>query len=405
MAVHVAGLGIVSPIGTGASRFAAALRAGTCGIVPVEDEGGAAHAAPLGSFDLRAQLSDVPDDLRRSALRLAGRSPFAVQAAACAAVQAWLDAGLDRRAGLDPERIGLVVAGNNLTAGHAEQLRPVYERGSRFVPPRFALQMQDTDHVGVLSHILGIRGEGCTVGAASASGTVAIVNAARLVASGAVDVCLVVGALADLTPMERAAFRNLGAMADGPEPPGSPFDGAHRGFVPGQAAACLVLEAGAERPLAEVAGYAMALDGNSLADPDESGEVRAVRRALAVAGLDPADIAYVNTHGSGSRLGDRTELDALRRVFGPHSGRPWLNATKGMTGHCLGAAGVVEAVATVVQMRDGFVHPNVGLRDPIETGWRFVGAEAVDVAVPTALSTSFGFGGFNACVVLKEAAA
>ncbi len=189
-----------------------------------------------------------------------------------------------------------------------------------------------------------------------------------------------------------------------------PFDTGHRGFVPGQGAACLVLEA--ERSararrvdlLAHVDGWAVGLDAKSGTSPDVHGEARVMATALSRARVDPNELDYVNPHGSGSALGDCTELAALATVLGAGRGRPLVNATKAFTGHCLGAAGVVEAVATVLQLERGFVHPTPGLQHPVEDGWSFVGdGPCRRVRTATALSASFGFGGFNAAIVPRTA--
>ena len=124
--------------------------------------------------------------------------------------------------------------------------------------------------------------------------------------------------------------------------------------------------------------------------------------AIQEAGLEPHEIAYVNAHGSGSSFGDEAEVNALRRVFGNAFGVPWVNSTKSLTGHCLTAAGVLEAAATVIQMQENFVHPNVWMKQPIDLECRFVGAEAEKATIPFALSNSFGFGGINTSIVLNH---
>jgi malonyl-ACP decarboxylase len=411
--VAVTGLGIVCSIGADVDAFEAALRRGRSGIRPGRDAGADGAESPpsaeIRGFDLATAvdgLGSLPAELRRRARRVAGRSPFAVQVAVVAALQGWRDAGL-HRAPLPAGSVGLVVAGNNLTGRYAWDRATRFRAHPAYLNPRFALHGQDTDHVGTLSQVLGVTGEGCTVGGASASGNVGLLHGGRMVASGAADACLVVGALADLSPMERRGFLHLGAMA----PPGvdsRPFDRDHGGFVYGQGAACLVLERpdaarrrGA-RLLAELAGCALRLDANALADPREEGELRAMAEALRLAGRAPGELAYVNAHGTGSSLGDETEVRALRRLLGDAFGRPWINATKGLTGHCLTAAGVVEAVATVVQMRGGFVHPNHRLERPIDADARFVGGRTEAAEVGLALSNSFGFGGINTAVVLAR---
>jgi malonyl-ACP decarboxylase len=404
----VTGLGAVTPLGGTVPALTVALRAGRSAVARLQGapEGACQFAAELAGFDLTAAMASagVPADLAAAARRAAGRSPLPVQAALLAALEAWQDAALHERP-RPPARLGLVVAGHNLNGRYVQQ-QAAHLASPALAPPRFSLHCQDTDHVGTLSQVLGIRGEGYSLGAASASGNAAIISASRLIECGAVDACLVVGALAELSDMERQALVNLGAMASCPHR-SVPFDVAHAGFAPGHAAACLVLESvpsARDRGvpvLACLAGYALKLDGNALPDPSRDGECEVMHRAMREADLGPGDIDYISTHGTGSPQGDETELAAIREVLGRFFVRPWVNATKDLTGHCLSAAGVVEAVATVVQMRHGFVHPNPHLRDPIDDRIRFAGRQAAEVQITTALSNSFGFGGFNTSIVLS----
>jgi malonyl-ACP decarboxylase len=416
VSVVVTGMGVVCSIARDAPAFAAALRQGCSGITADPwGEPGPPFGAPVRGFHLADALAArraLPEPLLATAERAVRRAPFALQVAAAAALEAWERAGL-HEAALPGERLAVVVAGNNLTGGYAESQRAAFARSPAYLTGRFALHVQDSDHVGTLSEILGIRGEGFTIGGASASGNLALIQASRLIELDAVDACLVEGALAELSPMEVQAFLNLGAMAcrlpdDAPRPAGPPFDRSRRGFVLGQACACLVLESAASaarrgaRSLAELAGYAVQLDANRLADPSEPGEAAVMARAIARAGLAPHRIAYVNAHGSGSILGDATELAALRLVLGGGFAAPWVNATKALTGHCLGAAGVLEAAATVLQIQGEFVHGNPGLAAPIDPAYRFVGPRAASATIPFALSNSFGFGGINTSIVLSH---
>lgn len=403
----VTGLGVVCALGESVEPFAAGLLAGSSAITELPaDSGGPRYGAPLAGFSLAdavAARTGLPDGIRRTATRVASRSPRPVQVALAAALEAWESACLHENR-IPAHRIALVVAGHNLTSRHSHELAARFHASPAYVPPRFALQMLDTDHVGTLSHVLGVTGEGFTVGGASASGNVAIIAGSRLVESGAADACLVVGALAELSPVGLRALGNLGAMAW--DVASVPFDESHAGFVAGEGAACLVLESAASARHRAVAvhalltGYAQRLDANSLANPAEDGEVTVMVNALQRAGRKPREVGYVNAHGTGSPLGDRTEIRALRRVFGGQGQGPWVNSTKALVGHCLSAAGVVEAVATVVQLRDGFLHPNTGLRRPPSPGCRFVGQHAEQVRAGLALSNGFGFGGFNTCVAL-----
>ncbi|MEU3039548.1 MULTISPECIES: beta-ketoacyl synthase N-terminal-like domain-containing protein [Streptomyces] len=414
-AVVITGTGVRTSVAEDTESFRTALREGRCGTARCSRTGPGepAAGAELAAFDLAAALerrSGLSSGLRHSALRAARRAPLGIQVAVVTALEAWESAGLGRD-GPPADRIGLVVAGSNLTGSYTESLYPKLRAGRSYVPGRAALHLLDTDHVGVLSQVLNITGEGCTVGGASASGNVGIITGSRLLALRAVDVCLVVGALSELSTLERQALFNLGVIAgggDGENPAVcAPFDEDGGGTVPGQGCGALVLETreSARRRqvpvLAEIAGYGLALDGNALADPDENGEFRVMSAALRMAGLSPEDIDYVNAHGTGTVLGDRTEAAALRRLFGARPDGPWINATKALTGHCLHAAGVVEAVATVVQMTGGFVHANVHLRRPVDAALRFAGRRAEPAHLAHALSNSFGFGGVGTSVLLS----
>ncbi|MGE7437085.1 beta-ketoacyl synthase N-terminal-like domain-containing protein [Kitasatospora sp. NPDC001175] len=411
----ITGMAVRTALATDLAGFTEALRAGRSGItrLPSAQAGQSAVAARLTIPDLPAELDALPGLVpgrHARAVRTAARAPMGVRTALLTALAAWQQAGLETD-GPPPERIGLVVAGHNLTAGYAESLYPRLRRGRSHVPARAALHLLDSDHLGVLSEVLGITGEGCTVGGASASGNVGIITAARLLALDAVDACLVVGACAELSELERQALFNLGAMADGraredPAEVCRPFDAERTGFVLGQGCGALVLEStesvrrrGA-RPLARLAGYGIGLDGNSQADPDRHGESAVMTAALRTAGLEPEQVGYVNAHGTASELGDRTEAEALRAVFGERPDGPWINATKALTGHTLHAAGVIEAVATVLQMRAGFVHPNVNLYRPVDAGLRFAGRSAQHAAIRYALSNGFGFGGIETSILL-----
>jgi malonyl-ACP decarboxylase len=420
--VVVTGTGVLCSVAADTPALAAALRAGVCGVgLRPETGDGGRHgmrprlSADLPGFDLRAAVAarrGLPERLRALAVRVAGRAPLAVQAAVAVALEGWESAGLHRST-VPADRVGIVVAGHNLGGRYAEEVRDRYVASPVHLPARYPLWYMDTDHVGTVSEVLGITGEGYTVGGASASGNVAIINGHRLVAAADLDVCLVLGALTDLSAMELQGFFNLGAMAGvhgvgDPHRRCRPFDADREGFVPGQGAACLVLEStgsAARRRvpvLARVLGHALRLDGNSLADPSVRGESWVMSRAIERAGLSPDQIGYVNAHGTGSAKGDEVEISALREVFPPATPGPWVNSTKGLIGHCLCAAGVVEAVASVVQMREGFVHPNANLRRPIDPARRLVGERAVPARFDYAMSNGFGFGGFNTSVVFGQ---
>lgn len=414
--VAVTGMGIASAAGIGVRQFERALMDGASGIGFLTE-----LALPGGEPLIGAELPEprlaeallqhealLPKTARR-VLRGSGKS---VRASVLAAAEAWQHAGLDRRPA-DGERIGLVVAGNNISPAVSFQAMSGYQEAPGLLHPRYALSYMDTNQVGILSELFGIKGEGATVGGASASGNAAILQAARMIQLGAADVCLVVGALAELSPVELQGFVNIGAYGGksfhaAPKEACRPFDSRHEGFILGEGAACLVLE-GADsaavreaRTLSVIAGGASSLDGHSLTEPHEDGQVRTMEQAIRSAGIAVSSIAYINAHGTSTPLGDRTELSSIRRVFGAHLPEVMVNSTKAITGHCLYAAGVVEAVAVVLQMGSGFIHPQINLEEPVSLEHRFAPSVMQRADIGYALSNSYGFGGFNSSLIFKR---
>lgn len=412
--VLVTGAGVACSLGVGMAAFRAGLIAGKSGVDRPR------HAELWPGLEAIAELDDV--SLGAALERLPGCSPTFIQRARRSALrghrsldwslitatEAWLDARLDAVA-VAPERLGVVVAGSNLAQRYQHDAARAFAE-SGHADPRYALRFLDTDQMAVLSESFGAQGEGFTVGGASASGTVAIIKAWQLLRLGDLDACLVVGPLADLSPLELRALRDLGALSPGNRgrEASRPFDRSRDGFVFGQAAGCLVLERGASArrrgvsAQAEVAGGALRLAAHHSPAPDVHAEAAAMRCALERAGVAPDAVDYVNAHATSSPAGDAAEAAALREVFGADARRPWINSTKGLIGHALHAAGVVECIATLVQLEEGFVHPNANLHDPIDSTLLLAPLEPREVRLSVALSNSFGFGGINASVVLRR---
>lgn len=412
--IRIVGMGAICAAGFGTRALWQALAAGRSLVRDHRHEGdsGPCLMAAIEGFDLTEALNtlpDLPEDLLRIARRAAQKAPLALQYTLAVALEAWLDAGL-QHCELDGQRIGLVVAGNNLSNGYTASLVDKFRHNPNYLPPSYGLNFLDTHHVGTISEVLGIRGEGYTVGGASGSGGVALVHGLRLLRHGYMDRCLVVGAPALLGPMERQAFFQMGAMgghafAATPERACRPFDAAREGFLPGEGAACLLLEREdlASARSAPFHGHLLAaatgLDANRMTDPSVAGEVAVMKATLADAGVDPAEVGYVNAHGTASRLGDEVEAEAITRVFGHN---PWIASTKGILGHCLFAAGVIEAVGTLQQLHHGFLHGNANLEQPLVDGPHWVPPAGVKADVRLALSNSFGFGGINASALLAR---
>jgi len=417
--VMITGMGIISAIGLSIQEYGQSLRAGLTGIGTLKGRSGptisVTMGAEIGDFSLNTRLeqyASLPEELIQNAQQYARRSPYAIQTSVVSALEAWENAQLHSNP-ISTERLGIVIAGHNLSQHYQYHNYPKFQQTPEYLSPRYPLHFMDTDQVGTLSELFQIQGEGFTVGGASASGNVAIIKGYQLIQLGLVDACLVVGAMADLSPMELQGFYNLGAMGgkrfvNQPEKACRPFDKDHEGFIYGQASGCLVLESteSANRRgvqgVAEILGGALILDGNRLADPSVAGEMRVMELALNQAQVKANQVDYLNAHGTSSPLGDETEVKAIRQVFQDHLSHLWINSTKGLTGHCLYSAGVVEAIASIIQMQDGLLHPNLNLDNPIDTSCRFSGSVSAPAKIEIAMSNSFGFGGINSSIILKK---
>lgn len=419
--IAVTGMGVISSIGKNINQFSESLRRGRSGIGYLKTKTDPPVSIPIGAeimdFSFGTLLHEykvigLGEDLIQKAMIGAGRSPLAVQAAVISTVEAWKEAWLHKTP-IKPDRLGLIIGGSNLSRNYTSGLYRKFQQDPEYLNPRYPLHYLDTDHVGTISEIFSIKGEGFTVGGASASGNTAIIKGCQLIRWGIADICLVIGALADLSSMELQGFYNIGALGaknfhDEPDKACRPFDKDHEGFIYGQASGCMILESltSAQQRgvnvLAGITGGALVLDGNRLSDPSVEGEARAMSLALTRSGLDSSEVNYLNAHGTSSPLGDETEIKAIKKVFKDNLSRLWINSTKGLTGHCLFSAGVIEAIAVIIQMNEGFIHPNLNLENPIDSQCRFSGKESQSASIAVCMSNSFGFGGINTSIVFKK---
>jgi malonyl-ACP decarboxylase len=401
------GLGARASIAAHIPEFTKTLRAGQCGLSirhgPDRDWPGfwLPDHQPLANF---TALSPESADLATRAQRVLRGAPIASQVAAEVTLEALDQAGLLTTG---TSNLALIVAGNNI---HQNSIQNGYRRFLEqpdYLNPRYAVNFVDTGVVAVLSELFGLNGPGFTIGGSAASGNVAMYQAAQLLRAGAASVCLCVGPLADFGELERRAFVNLGVLNDEAGACCRPFDQRSAGMTFGHGSAALVLETldHAEQRnatiLAELSGVSLTLDGRQGAEPDVIGEARAMRLALADARLEPSAIDTLNAHGTGTPSGDQAECAAIREVFGAH-GRPVINASKALFGHCFFATGLLEATAVVLQIQYGFLHPNPFLEQPIVPDLRFVGPVAEPATIHHALSNAFSFGGINSSVVISR---
>lgn len=415
--VVITGMGIMCSIGDSISDYTESLRSGKCGLDHIHCEKEKLAKVDLcaeieweGEKSLKKRLAQYTDqkELAERVRKTVRRSSYPMQWAALAALEAWNQSGLEEN--VEEERVGLIVSGSNLNQHLQYDLTRNFFENPEYIAPRYALNYMDTDFVGTLSEIFGIKGESFTIGGASASGNTALIKAMQQIQMGITDICMVVGGPAYLSQMELQAYVNIGAMDgkeyDAVEEACRPFDVSHSGFLYGQAAGCIILESeehAAKRnagKLGALLGGKMVLDSNSLTNPNVNGEIKAMKGALENAGVNVADIGYINTHGTASVLGDNTEVEAIRTVFSENTEDIYINSTKGYTGHCLYSAGVVEMIASVIQMNECFVHGNKNMREPIDNKLKFTFETVSPVSIDYAISNAFGFGGINTCIVL-----
>ncbi|KAB1651916.1 beta-ketoacyl-[acyl-carrier-protein] synthase family protein [Pseudoclavibacter chungangensis] len=316
----------------------------------------------------------------------------------------------------DAERFGVVVAtGSGPVDAMQAATRTLDARGPRAVPGTLSMHGAPDAAAALISQRRGARGSSHAVCATCASGAVGIGEAMRRIRHGYADAVLVVGMEDCLGPVNLASNANLRALAtgfeDAPTTASRPFDRGRTGFVMAQGAAATLLEAAdAARardaaPLARVIGFGASSDAHhaTAPHPEGRGAARAITDCLADAGVDTAEVAHVNAHGTGTPLGDAAEIAAFERALGPDARRIPVTATKSSTGHLLGASGVVEALIAIETMRTGLVPPTINLDDPAFEGWDIVAGTARAADVPTVLSTSFGFGGHNGALLFARA--
>jgi 3-oxoacyl-[acyl-carrier-protein] synthase II len=410
-AIVVTGVGAVTPLGVGARTMHERWCAGECGIA--DGEGACADFDPTDFLSAKeARRADRFTQLAIAACAEAledagwrGNGAGAAGAGSGAAVEL----------PYDPERVGCVlgtgIGGIRTLVDGQDTLR---ERGSQYVSPLSVPLMMSNAGAGALSMRHGLRGPSFAVSSACASGAHAIGSALRMLQAGEADAVVAGGSEAGLTPLARAAFGALDALSQAGV--SRPFDARRDGFVMGEGAAVMVLEregaarARDARVLGVVKGYGASSDAHHLTAPREDGhgQAAAMRAALADAGVAVEQIDYVNAHGTSTPLNDRAETHAIKVAFGEHALRIPVSSTKSAIGHLLGAAGAVEAVATLLALRDGIAPPTLGLSEP-EDGLDldYVPGAARTLARSDgpllALSNSFGFGGHNAVLCLEAA--
>ena len=406
--VVVTGLGALPPIGNTVDEFWAGLTQGRSGIGPITRFDTTGYptriAGELKGFD---ELKYVD---KKEARRL---DPYLKYAIACS-VMAVEDAGLDTGK-VDAARFGVLIGSgiggiSTLLDGQDILRDRGPDRVSPFIIPMLIVNMA----AGLVSMRFGAKGPNSSVVTACATGNHALGDATRIIQRGEADIMIAGGAEAIIVPLTIAGFSAMKAMStrnDEPQKASRPFDAGRDGFVCGEGAGIVILESleHAQRRDAriygEIIGYAATADAHHMTAPDPEGDgaARAMRGALGDAGLEGPEVAYINAHGTSTPYNDKFETMAIKRVFGDHAQRLAVSSTKSMTGHLLGAAGGVEAIATLLALHHGVLPPTINYDTPDpECDLDYVPNQARKQDIEIALSNAFGFGGTNATLAFRK---
>lgn len=403
--VVVTGLGAVTPIGNNVDDFWTSVKAGKIGFD---------HITKFDTTDYKchiaAELKDFnPQDFmdRKAAKRMEPFSQYAV----AAAKQAIDDSGLDIE-NEDPYMVGCAIgSGIGSLQAMERETQKLYEKGPNRVNPLLVPLMICNMAAGNVSIQFGLKGKSINDVTACATGTNTIGEAYRSIQYGEADVMVAGGTEGSVCPIGIAGFTALTALStvDDPTKCSLPFDKNRSGFVMGEGAGVVILEelehakARGAKIYAEVVGYGCSSDAYHITSPQEdgAGAARAMTNAMSDAGVTPADVKYINAHGTGTHHNDLFETRAIKLAFGDEAANLKINSTKSMIGHLLGAAGAVEFITCVKEIQDGFIHKTVGYETPDEEIDLNYCKDSYEEPVEYALSNSLGFGGHNASILLK----
>ncbi|MDD8015466.1 MAG: beta-ketoacyl-ACP synthase II [Acidobacteriota bacterium] len=406
--VVITGIGLVTPLGVGTQVNWDALLRGDSGVVPITRFDASRYTTRIAG-----EVKDF-DPLAFIEKKEARRMDLFIQFAMAAAQLAVEDSGISPSL-LDSEKCGVHVGSGIGGIGTIEETHKVLlEKGPGRVSPFFITATVVNLASGQISIRYKAKGPNSALATACSTGTHALGDSFRIIARGDADIMIAGGAEAPVTPLAVAGFSTMKALSernDEPRRASRPFDAGRDGFVMGEGSGVVLLEelnsalARGAKIYAEVVGYGMTGDAYHVTAPvlDGDGAARVMMKALEDAGVSPADIGYINAHGTSTPFNDKIETAAIKRVFGGHAYRMCVSSTKSMTGHMLGAAGGVEAGITALCLKHQVIPPTINLESPDpECDLDYVPNAARPADITYALSNSFGFGGTNASLLLKR---
>lgn len=406
--VVVTGLGLITPLGTGVQKTWEGICKGTSGIDRISSFDAAEYPARIAG-----EVRDFnPEDfIERKEIK---KMDIFIQYALGAGTMAVENAGL-KISEENADRIGVIVGAGIGGINTIERYHSVLlESGQRRISPFFIPMLITNLAAGQISMRFGARGPNSCVTTACAAGTHAIGDAFKIIQRGDADAMIAGGSESAITPLTMAGFANMKALStrnDAPQHASRPFDVERDGFVIAEGAGLLILEelelalTRGAKIYAEIVGYGMTADAYHMTAPDPEGRgvVNCMRMALQDAGLTPQAIDYINAHGTSTPYNDKHETMSIKHVFGEHAYRVAVSSTKSMTGHSLGAAGGIEAALCALALAEGVIPPTINYENPDpECDLDYVPNHSRHAELHAVLSNSFGFGGTNACIVLKK---
>lgn len=406
--VVITGIGVISPIGIGKENYWNALRNGVNGVEKITKFDVSKYTTQIAGEVKDFDATDYIE--KKEAKRMDRFTQFGVAASKMALEDSGIN--LDE---IDRERLGVSLGSG---VGGIETLEREHtkltEKGPRRVSPFFIPMMISNIGAGHISMALGAKGPSVTTVSACASSNNAMGDAFKIIERGDADIMFTGGAEASITPISMAGFCTMKAMStrnDDPKTASRPFDKDRDGFVMGEGSGIIVLEElehakkrGA-KIYGEIVGYGMSCDAYHITAPAPEGEgaARAMRNAIKDAGIKPEDVDYINAHGTSTPYNDKFETMAIKTVFGDHAYKLSVNSTKSMTGHLLGAASSIEAIACLLAVKEDFIHPTINITNPDpELDLDYVPNVGKDKVVNYVVSNSLGFGGHNVAIVLKK---
>jgi len=420
--VVITGMDTINPLGDTLESYYDNLIAGNSGVKVWESLDvsnlDCKLGGDLGDYDCKAALENLRDvldeGLHKKLRKLFRTMTFPNKSATLTALKAWHMAGLFD-ADLDPYRISVMLAGHNINSKYILQQCLQFLEEPSWIDPLYGIEALDPNIPGTICEVLGVKGPAYNVGAACASGNIALRDGYRDIVSGECDISVVSGAIWDMNESDMNAMGFLDALVvdpyfqDKPKQASRPFDTKRSGFIPSHGAGTIIiesLESALKRGVkihAEVLAVAANSNANHLPAPSDEAQSQLMSNLLRMADVKPEEVDYVNCHATGTPLGDLKELSAIKNTFGDHAYKLKLNAPKSMLGHTCWASPIVETIGGILQMQHGKLHGTINIDelDP-EVDLDVCAGGSQDYPVNIMLKNSFGFGGLNSCSLIKK---